>query len=77
MAKVCLRMFRALILPYLQVVHQGSNHASLCPIRLGRWYSPPLQNLCSRLHLVLLRYRLCLGLVFTQLGPCRSLQRCP
>ena len=77
MAKVRLRVFRALVLPHLQVVHQRSHHSTLCPIRLGRRYPPPFQDLCSRLHLVVLRYCLCHGLVVTQLGPCRSFQRCP
>jgi hypothetical protein len=76
MAKVRLRMFRALVLPNLQVVHQGSHHSTLCPIRLGRRYPSPLQDLCPRLHLVLLRYRLCHGIVFTQLGPRWFIQRC-
>jgi hypothetical protein len=77
MAKVRLRMFRALVLPHLQVVHQGSYYSPLCPIRLGRWYPPPLQDLCPRIYLVLLRYRLCHGIVFAQLGPRWSIQRCP
>jgi hypothetical protein len=77
MAKVCLRVFRAPLLSSIQVVHQGSHHSSLCTIRLGRRNSPSLEDLGSRLYLFILRYCVCYGPVFAQLGPSWSIQRRP
>lgn len=76
MAKVRLWMFRASLLSSIQVVHQRSHHSSLCAIRLGRRYPSSLEDFCSRLYFILLRYRLCYGPLLVELGPCRALQRC-
>lgn len=77
MAKVRLRMFRASFPTDATVVQEGSHHPSIRTIRLGRWYPPTLQDFGPRLHLFVLRYRLCFGLVIAELGACRSIQRCP
>lgn len=74
MAKVRLWMFRVAFPAPPKVVYQRSHHPFVPPIRLGRRYPPSLEDLRSRLHLLVLRHRLCSFLVSAQLGPRRSLQ---